>query len=417
MASAIPSTVSSSSLASIRAAFPALQRLHNARPVAYFDGPGGTQVPRPVVDAMANYLFHRNANTHWAYPTSVETDAALALARQTFADFLGAAFDEIVFGSNMTTLTFHLSRALGRQWGAGDEIVVTELDHHANVDPWKALAVDRDVTIRTVRLDPATVALDERSLAQVIGPNTRLVAVGAASNAFGTINDVRAIADRAHDVGALVFVDAVHYAAHAFVDVAAFDADFLVCSAYKFYGPHVGVLFGRKALLEGLSVPKLQPAPDTAPARLETGTLNHEGIVGAAAAVDFLASLGGEDGTRRQRLARSAAHLHAASYSLFVRLWEGLKHLEHVRLHGRAPGGMPRTPTVAFTVEGLGAYEVASRLAEEGLFLSSGDFYALTAVERMGFADGGVVRAGLACYTDASEIDRLIAAVASIRRS
>lgn len=399
----------------IRDAFPALKRRHNNHPVAYFDGPGGTQVPRPVVAAMSEYLFNHNANTHWRYPTSQETDDALLAARRVFADFFNATPQEVVFGNNMTTLTFHVGRALGRAWGPGDEVVVTELDHHANVDPWRAVADERGVTIRSIRMNPSTLALDDAAIDAAVGPNTRLVAIGAASNAFGTINDVRRIADRAHAHRALVFVDAVHYAAHALSDVAALGADFLACSAYKFYGPHVGVLFGREALLTALDTPKLVPAPDTGPERLETGTLNHEGIVGAAAAVDFIASLGGGAGTRRERLAASFDGLHAASSSLFARLWDGLSAAEGVTLYGRAPGP-DRTPTLAFTVAGLSADRVAESLAGEGLFLSSGDFYAATAVQRIRETGDGVVRAGLSCYTTESEVDRLVSAVAHLRR-
>src|SRR4030095_7470065 len=255
-----------------------------------------------VVDAVADYLLHHNANTEWHYPTSQETDAALAAARSALADFVGGRPDEIAFGNNMTTLTFHVSRALGRAWGAGDEIVVTELDHHANADTWRALARERGLTVRTVRMDPATGQLDLDDLAQALTPRVKLLAIGAASNALGTINDVRAAADRAHAVGALVFVDAVHFAAHELVDVEAFGADFLACSAYKFYGPHVGVLWGRRAVLDTLDPPRLEPAHQVPPEHLETGTLNHEGIVGAGAAVDFLAGLSrGADRAGRRR--------------------------------------------------------------------------------------------------------------------
>src|SRR5216110_784724 len=236
----------------IRRQFPALARVHNGQPVAYFDGPGGTQVPRSVVDAMADYLFHHNANTHWLYPTSEETDALLLRARERFADFFNASSDEIAFGQNMTTLTFHLARGLGREWGADDEVVVTELDHHGNVAPWRALAKERGVTIRTVKMNVADGRLDWRDLERQINPKTRLVAIGAASNALGTITDVRGAAELAHAAGALVFVDAVHFAPHALVDVAALGADFLACSAYKFYGPHIGALWGRQALIEEL---------------------------------------------------------------------------------------------------------------------------------------------------------------------
>ena len=240
---------------------------------------------------MADYLYHHNANAHWAFPTSHETDEAIADARHALADFLNASPGEVAFGANMTTLTFHLARSLGRGYGPGDEIVVTELDHHANVDPWRALERERGVTIRVARMVPETGQLDRDDLRRQIGDRTRLVAIGAASNALGTINDVAEAVRSAHAAGALVFVDAVHYAPHRLIDVREWDCDFLACSAYKFYGPHVGVLYGKHDLLQALDVPKLRPAPDTAPERLETGTQNHEGIVGAAAAVEFLASL------------------------------------------------------------------------------------------------------------------------------
>ena len=396
-------------VAAIRAAFPALARRHNGHEVAYFDGPGGTQVPQAVVDAMADYLLHHNANTHWHYPTSHETDAAMVAAREAMADYLGTRPLEIAFGANMTTLTFHLSRALGRDWGPGDEIVVTELDHHANVDPWRALERDRGVTVKSVRFLPAEGRLDVDDLRRALGPRTRLLAIGAASNAIGTINDVRRAGELAHAAGALVFVDAVHYAPHAFVDVAELGCDFLACSAYKFYGPHVGVLYGRHDLLARLPVPKLRPASDAAPERLETGTLNHEGVVGTAAAVDFLASLGSGDG-RRARLRSAMGALHARGEELLARMWEGLGAIPGVTLHGRPPG-TPRTPTVAFTVAGHSSTAVAVALAERGVFVSNGDFYAMTAVDRLGHAQDGVVRAGCACYTTAEEVDRLVEGV------
>src|SRR5262249_18771417 len=283
----------------IRSHFPALERKHNNLPVAYFDGPGGTQVPREVVEAMSDYLFNHNANTHWAYPTSAETDELIADARQTLADFFNFESNEVSFGANMTTITFHIARALGRGYIPGDEIVITELDHHGNNAPWKALAKERGVTIRTVRMLTETGQLDWDDFESAIQPGagqgdgskTKLVAIGAASNILGTINDVQRAARLAHSVGALCYVAGVHYAPHHLVDVQELECDFLVCSAYKFYGPHVGILYGKGDLLERLDVPKLEPAPDEAPERLETGTQNHEGIVGAAAAVDFLASL------------------------------------------------------------------------------------------------------------------------------
>jgi cysteine desulfurase family protein (TIGR01976 family) len=402
------------SLDEIRARFPALERRHNGTPVAYFDGPGGTQVPRSVAAAVTDYLLHHNANTHWAYPTSIETDAALAAARAALADLLGGRPSEIAFGANMTTLTFHVGRALGRRWSAGDELVVTELDHHANVDPWRRLASERGLTVRTVRFRAETGQLDLDDLAAAIGPRTKLVAIGAASNALGTINDVRRVAELARAAGALVFVDAVHYAPHALVDAAALGADLLACSAYKLYGPHVGVLWGREALVEELDVPKLLPAPDRSAERLETGTQCHEGIVGAAAAVDFLASLGG-GATRRARLEAAYAMLHARGEALLARLWSGLRELPGVTLYGPPPGA-PRTPTLAFTVRGVPSEEVARALAERAVFVSSGDFYATTAVARLGQAEHGLVRAGCACYTTADEIDRLVDGVRALAR-
>lgn len=405
-------SIALASTADMRACFPALERTLNQSSVAYFDGPGGTQVPRYVVEAMTDYLYHHNANTHWAYPTSEETDAALENARHACADFLNASPREIAFGANMTTLTFHLARTLGAQYGAGDEIVVTELDHHANVAPWHRLGVERGVSVKTAKMVPETGQLDWESFEQAVTKKTRLVAIGAASNALGTINDVSRAIQMARSVGALVFVDAVHYVPHALVDVRRLDCDFLGMSAYKFYGPHIGVLFGKLALLESMDFPKLIPAPDSPPENVETGTQNHEGIVGAGAAVDFLASLAGGE-SRRLRLAAAYAGLHERSAELTRRLWNGLASINGVRLYGPSPN-MPRTPTVSFTVDGVGSTEVARRLAARGLFLSHGDFYAATVVERLELGEEGLVRAGCACYTTAEEIERLIEGVSEI---
>jgi cysteine desulfurase family protein (TIGR01976 family) len=395
----------------LRAAFPALERRHLDRPVAYFDGPGGTQVPQPVVEAMADYLFNHNANTHWQYPTSAETDALITASREAFADFLGASPAEIVFGSNMTTLTFHLARALGRRWGPGDTVVVTELDHHANVAPWRALERERGISIVSVAMIPSSGQLDWACLEGALATRPRLLAIGAASNALGTITDVGRATALARAAGALTFVDAVHLAPHEPIDVKRLDCDFLACSAYKFYGPHIGILFVKEKVLRGLDAPKLAPAPDTAPERLETGTLNHEGIVGAAAAVDYLASLGSGE-TRRSRLATTFAGLHARGQALLQRLWTGLEGIRGVTLYGPAPNS-PRTPTVAFTVAGHAADAVARHLAGCGVFVSSGDFYATTVVERLGLSDG-LVRAGCACYTTEEEVERLVEGVSEL---
>lgn len=398
----------------LRAAFPALTRRHRDQPVAYFDGPGGTQVPRVVADAMTDYLLHHNANTHWVYPTSVETDAVITGARAAVADLLGARSSEVAFGQNMTTLTFHVARALGRRLGPGDEVVITALDHHANVAPWRALEKERGVTLRMAEVRLAEGVLDLDDLARRVTPRTRVVAVGAASNALGTISDVRRAADLAHAVGAVCFVDAVHYAPHRLVDVKALDCDLLACSAYKFYGPHQGVLFGREDLLASLDVPKLDPAPDTAPERLETGTQSHEAMAGTRAAIDFLASLG-HGATRRQQLASAYDDLHAHTAALFAGLWRGLSAVPGVTLFG-PPADAARTPTAAFTVQGLSSRQVAEKLADRGLFVSNGDFYASTIVERLGLAEAGLVRVGLAAYTSAEDVERLVEGVRALAR-
>ncbi len=396
----------------IREHFPALQRRQAGQTVAYFDGPGGTQVPRPVVQAVGDYLLNHNANTHWAFPSSQETDAIVLNARRTLADFLNAQPNEIAFGSNMTTLTFHLARALGRSYGPGDEILVTELEHHANVAPWHALEKERGITLRVARMIPETGQLNWDDFEQQLNARTKVVAIGAASNAIGTINDVRRAAEMAHAVGALVFVDAVHYAPHQLVDVRDFDCDFLSCSAYKFYGPHIGVLFGRHELLASLDLPKLLPSPNNAPDRFETGTQNFEGMAGAAAAVDFLASVA-HGASRRERLGAAFAALHERGLSLVAQLWESLSSIDGVRLYGPPPDE-PRTPTIAFAVEELSSTAVAQQLVDLGVFVSNGDFYATTLVVRLEQAGDGLVRAGCACYTTAEEVERLVDGVREI---
>ena len=410
------------SVEEIRSHFPALGRVHEGHAVAYFDGPGGTQVPRAVAEAMSDYLYHHNANTHWAYPTSAETDALLERSRESLADFLNASPGEIVFGANATTLAFHVSRTLGRTFEAGDEIVVTELDHHANVAPWQALARERGVVLRVVRMKTETGELDWDDFESKINARTKVVAIGAASNALGTVNDLARAGKLVESVCAYMFVDAVHYAPHRLPDVRALRCDFLVCSAYKFYGPHIGAMFCRRELLESLPFPKLIPAPDYAPEVAETGTQNHEGIVGAAAAVDFLASLSRGNPTaplggsaRRERLRAAFDALHARGVELTKLLWEGLSEIEGVKLYGPGPERQ-RTPTVAFTVEGVTSTEVAQRLAARGLFLSHGDFYAATVVERLELGAEGLVRAGCACYTSREEVERLVAGVGEIAR-
>ncbi|HMS09519.1 MAG TPA: cysteine desulfurase-like protein, partial [Pyrinomonadaceae bacterium] len=320
--------------------------------------------------------------------------------------------DEVVFGQNMTTLTFHLARALGRGWQAGDELVVTELDHHANVDTWRSLEKDRGMVVRVLPMDieSGTLLLDE--LPGLLNERTRLVAIGAASNAIGTITDVAAVCRMAREAGALSFVDAVHFAPHKLIDVKAIGCDFLACSAYKFYGPHIGILFGRQELLEEADFPKLRPSPNNAPDRAETGTQSHESIVGAGAAVDFIASLG-SGATRRERLADALDKMHAKDEALTKRLWHGLASINGVRVYGPGPEA-ERTSLVSFTVGEKPSSEVSRTLIDSGIFISHGDFYASTVVERYGVSEQGLVRAGISLYTTEEEVERLLAAVEHI---
>ena len=413
----------------IRAQFPSLAREHNGFSVAYFDAPGGTQTPQCVVDAVSDYLLNHNANTHWEYPTSHETDAIIESARHTFADFLNASANEIVFGPNTTTMIYHLSRALGRSLGPGDEIVITELEHHANVAPWQALEVEHGVRLKIAQMDPETGQLDWNDFERLVTKRTKMVSFGAGCNALGTVSDFRRAVELAHSVGALALVDAVHYAPYFLCDVKESDCDFLTCSAYKFYGPHVSVFYGKKDLLESIDFPKLQPAPDTAPERVEMGTQNHEGIAGAAAAVEFYASLlistcvslvsrqpQDTRATRRELLQASFAALREHSSPQVSRLWESLSRINGIRLYGPPPDAL-RTPTISFTVKNVASTEVARRLAERGLFLSHGDFYAQTVVDRLGLQPEGLVRVGCACYTSDEEIERLIESVREVAKT
>jgi cysteine desulfurase family protein (TIGR01976 family) len=376
-------------LTPIRVQFPALERVHNGYPVAYFDAPGGTQVPRVVAQEMTDYLFDHNANTHWAYPTSEETDAVIMASRKAAAGFLNARPNEIAFGNNMTTITFHLSRTLARTWQPGDEVIITDLDHHANVAPWRALEADRGIVVKSARMVRESGKVDYEHLAQLVSKRTKLIAIGGASNAIGTINDLPRVRSIARDAGALMFVDAVHLAPHAKIDVQAIGCDFLAVSAYKFYGPHVGILFARSELMESLPFPKLEPAPNSGPERAETGTQNQEGIAGVKACVEFVRKVGYSD-------------------ALTKPLREGLAAIERVRVYGSEPC----TPTVGFTVDGLTAEEVTRQLARKGLFVSHGDFYAATVISELGVE--ALVRAGCACYTTADEVERLISAVADL---
>lgn len=395
----------------IRRQFPALGRTWNGQPVAYFDGPGGSQVVATCIEAMADYMRKGGANLHGQFASSVETEAHIHEAKSAMADLLNAETREIAFGANATTLLFHTARALGRHWKPGDEIVVTELDHRGNVDPWITLAQDKGVTVRWIKVDTETFTLDLSELDSIINARTKLVAVGLASNAVGTINDVARVAARARQVGALVAVDAVQAVPHFSVDFQALGADILSCSAYKFFGPHIGILAIRWEVFEKLEVYRLVPAPSEAPDKLETGTLNHEGIAGIKPAVEFIASLG--TGTmRRERITSGYARMEAHENALAEKLRGALSALAKVRLYQASPA-VRKTPTVAFTVAGMSPSEVCRRVIDDAsVFVADGNFYAWTLAEKLGInATGAWVRAGLSPYNSEEEMDRFIAAV------
>ena len=402
----------------VRADFPVFERRVGGRPIAFFDGPGGSQVPRQVADAVRDYLLMHNANTHGCFATSAETDAVITGARERVAALLNAPSPrEVAFGANMTTLTFHLSRSLGREWGPGDEVIVSQLDHQANVAPWRRMAQDRGMTVHVVPFSAETFSLDLDALERLLSKRTRLVAVGAASNAIGTVNDVARVAERARAAGALTFVDAVHYAPHRLPDVQAFGCDFLACSAYKFFGPHVGILWGRTEHLERLTPYKVPPASNAAPERWETGTLNHEGIAGTGAAVEWIAGLAGDPADDlRESLRRGYAAMHRHESRLFARLYEGLTAIPGVRVYGPPADGR-RTPTAGFTIEGVTPDQAATRLGAEGVFVWNGDFYATTVCDVLGLSDcGGLIRAGIAPYTTDDDVERLVDGVARLAR-
>ena len=403
-----------------RSQFPALQQTGEFGPLVYLDGPGGTQVPKGVIDAVANYLAFENSNTHGSFLTSRKTDERLQQAREAIADFLGAEPSEVAFGNNMTTLNYALSRALGRGIGSGDRVVITDLDHEANRGPWMSLA-ESGAEVVSVAVRQPSCTLDMDDMRKKITGNTRLVAVGYASNAAGTINDVRTICRWAREAGAVSVVDAVHYAAHGPIDVKAVGCDFLVCSVYKFFGPHVGVLYGQADIFDVLETYKLLPQDGGRPYKIETGTLNHEGIAGVAPTVEFVAGLGDRYpelqpstqglSNRRRRILGGMQAIHLYENRLAQRLWSILKSLRGVQIYGPDIAAK-RCPTFSFTLEGAQSEQVAAFLGERGIFVWDGDFYATTLVKLLGLVPkGGLVRIGLAPYNTAEEIDRLGAAL------
>jgi len=395
----------------IRARFPALALEHDGRPMAFFDGPGGTQVPDSVIDAVVRYYRESNANHGGAFPTSERSDAMVEDAHQAIGDLLGVDADEITLGPNMTTITFHMSRSIAAAMQPGDEIVVTGLDHQANVDPWIAAARDTEVVVRTwePRLDDCTLRLED--LDAVLNDRTRLVAVGWASNAVGTINPIAEIASRAHAAGAWVYVDAVHAAPHLALDARAVGADFVACSVYKFFGPHVGAVYGRRDILAGLPVYKVRPADH----RFETGTQNFEGQAGTVAAVEYLADVGSRYGgaadgaSRRDRVVAGMRAIRSYELDLYRHLAGRLGAIDGVTIHGlTADADMDRrTPTAAISIAGITPRAAAERLGELGIAVWDGDFYATGLIERLGLAPEGVVRIGLTHYNTRAEVDRL----------
>ena len=404
----------------IRAQFPALAQEVNGHPAVFFDGPGGTQVPQRVIDAVTDYLIRHNANTHGAFATSRRTDETIDAARAAMADFLGCAADEVVFGPNMTTLTFAISRAFGRDIRPGDEIVLTRLDHDANVAPWKALE-ERGTVIRMVDIDTEECTLDMADMARAIGPRTKLVAVGYASNAVGTINDVTTITRMAHAVGALVYIDAVHYAPHGPIDVRALDCDFLACSPYKFFAPHMGALYGKREHLARLRPYKVRPASDAIPDRWEPGTKNHEGLAGVTAAIEYLAELGQRitpATTRRAALVQAMEAIKAYERELSEQLIANLLAIPGLTFYGISDPTRfdMRTPTVAVRLAGRTPRELAEALGRRGIFCWDGNYYAINLTERLGVeADGGMLRIGLVHYNTAEEIELLLEALNELR--
>jgi cysteine desulfurase family protein (TIGR01976 family) len=407
-------------IAWIRSQFPSLSQSVNGQPAVFLDGPGGTQVPQRVIDAVSDYLKRNNANTGGAYVTSRNTDAMIAKARAAMGDFLGCDADEVVFGANMTALTYGLSRAIGKGLRAGDEIVLTHLDHDANVSTWRALE-ERGVTIRMAEIHEEDCTLDMEDLAAKIGSRTKLVAVGYASNAVGTINDVKEVVRLAHQAGAMAFVDAVHYAPHGAIDVRALDCDFLVCSTYKFFGPHMGVLYGKREHLLKLQPYKVRANTNAIPNRWEWGTLNHECIAGITACVDYLAALGWSvnpaAGSRRAALLAAFEAIQKHEHSLMETLIRGLMGIPGLKLYGI---GDPkkfdrRCPTMAVRIKGHTPLELATKLGERGFFTWDGNYYALNLTERLDVEkDGGFLRIGLAHYNTSEEVERLLAAIREI---
>jgi cysteine desulfurase family protein (TIGR01976 family) len=409
----------------VRSQFPSFAQTVNGHPAVFFDAPGGTQVPQRVIDAISDYLRRDNANSGGNYPTSRRTDAVIVAAREAIADFFHCDADEVVFGQNMTSLTFGISRAIGRDLDPGDEIVVTRLDHDANVSPWLAMAEDRGVTVRWAEIHDENCTLNMADLASKINAKTKLVAVGYASNAVGTINPVKEIIRLAHAVGALAFIDAVHYTPHGRIDVAALDCDFLVCSTYKFFGPHMGVLFGKREHLKSLRPYKVRPLTDAIPFRWEWGTLNHECIAGITACVEYIADMGHrarpEVTTRRAAIEAAYEITHEHERTLLERAVAGLRKIRGLKIYGITDPARfhERCATLAIRIDdgkpGHTPLELATKLGERGFFTWDGNYYALNLTEHLNVEkSGGFLRIGLVHYNTVEEVDRLLAELREI---
>ncbi len=418
----MPSATPQFNVSAVRRKFPALRQKVNGRTPIYLDNPGGTQVPQGVIDAMRDYLITANSNHMGAFHTSQLTDQIIWNARVAMADFLNAPSPrEIVFGQNMTTLTLHISRAIGRTLRRGDEVVLTRMDHDANVSPWLLMARDHGLKVKFADWDTESGRLRMDRLEKLISRKTRLVACTYASNALGTINDVGRVAEIARSAGALSYIDAVHYAPHGPIDVQATGCDFLVCSAYKFFGPHVGVLYGRREHLETLPAYKVRPAPDEAPERWETGTLNHEGLAGVIGAIEYLAWVGKELGGdyaaqakgtsgRRKLLKQAMTAAKAYEQTLSRRLLERLTAMDKVTVAGITETDAlgERAPTVIFNVRGQTPRAVAAALGRAQIYVWDGDYYAPEVMAALGREAGGMVRVGAAHYNTLAEIDRFL---------
>lgn len=409
----------------IRKEFPSLKEKFDGRPAMFFDNPGGTQVPKRVIDAISDYLKRKNSNTHGVFETSILTDLTIEEAHKAGADFLGAEPEEIIFGQNMTTLTFHISRSLAKEIKEGDEIIVTRLDHDANISPWLLMAEEKRAKIVWADINPEDCTLNMDDLKKKINEKTKIIAVCYASNAVGTVNDVKMIVKWAKEVGALTYIDAVQFAPHGFIDVKEIDCDFLVCSAYKFFGPHLGILYGKKEHLEKLIPYKARPVPDILPEKWETGTLNHEGMAGFISAVEYIGDIGVKYGSakkessRREKIKKAFEAIEDYERELMVCLLERLSEIKDLKIYGIKEKAKlnQRVPVFSMRKEGFHPKEIAKILATENIFCWNGHFFAIEIVKRLGLEEkGGLLRIGLVHYNTKEEIEKFVSVIKKIKK-